>query len=193
VIAGSYTDASGAEHCYLRASDGTFTTYDVPGVGTGPGQGTFVTGINPAGATTGAWVDPSNVGHAYVRAPDGVITSFDVPRLSDKFFKKSKKTCQMMPDGGISVDTMRITATKKGQENLRTGRRAKGNQESELQVTNRPQFRASNIMAHALALYNLETAQTVSQTMNSALRQFIPRKYVAQAEQLLRNGNHQSP
>jgi len=44
-------------------------------------------------------------------------------------------------------------------------------------------------MAHALALYNLETAHTVSQTMNMALRQFIPTKYVTQAEQLLRNGN----
>jgi len=89
---------------------------------------------------------------------------------------------------------MRTATTKRSFKNRMASRRVKqtrpnGNQESELQVSNRPQFRASNIMAHALALYNLETAHTVSQTMNMALRQFIPTKYVTQAEQLLRNGN----
>jgi hypothetical protein len=71
-----------------------------------------------------------------------------------------------------------------------TGRN--GNQESELHVSKRPQFRASNIISHALALYNLETAHTVSQTMNIALRQFLPPKYIAQAEQLLKNRREQS-
>jgi hypothetical protein len=32
-------------------------------------------------------------------------------------------------------------------------------------------------MAHALALYNLETRHTVSETMNTALRQFLPARY----------------
>jgi len=63
-----------------------------------------------------------------------------------------------------------------------------GNQESELQATNRPQFRASNIMAHALALYNLDTAHSISQTMSMALRQFLPPRYVAQVERIIRNG-----
>ena len=67
-----------------------------------------------------------------------------------------------------------------------------GNQVNEIQVSKRPQFRASNIMAYALALYNFETAHTVSQTMNMALRQFLPGKYVAQAEQLLRSGKEQT-
>ena len=56
-----------------------------------------------------------------------------------------------------------------------------GNGQSELQVSTRPQFRASNVIAHALALYNLETTRTVSQTMNMALRQFLPANYIAQA------------
>jgi hypothetical protein len=88
---------------------------------------------------------------------------------------------------------MRMPATNGSEKNLTAIRRVKqarknGNQERELQVTNRPQFRASNIMAHALALYNLETAHTVSQTMSMALRQYLPAKYVAQAEQLIRSG-----
>jgi hypothetical protein len=79
-------------------------------------------------------------------------------------------------------------------ENLMASERAhqtrkNGNGQSELQVSTRPQFRASNVIAHALALYNLETTRTVSQTMNMALRQFLPAKYIAQAEQLLRNRN----
>ena len=61
-----------------------------------------------------------------------------------------------------------------------------GNEETEFHVSKRPQFRASNVMAYALALYNLETAHTVSQTMNMALRRFLPAKYVAQAELVLK-------
>jgi hypothetical protein len=87
---------------------------------------------------------------------------------------------------------MRTAPTKRSEGNLTASRRVKqtdpnGNQESELQVRKRPQFRACNVMAHALALYNLETTHTVTQTMNMALRQFLPPKYIVQAEQLLRS------
>jgi hypothetical protein len=83
---------------------------------------------------------------------------------------------------------MRMAGSRKAQNDLTAGRRVNGNQEGELPVSKRPQFRASNVMAHALALYNLETSHTVSQTMNTALRQFLPVKYIAEAEQLLKNG-----
>jgi hypothetical protein len=91
---------------------------------------------------------------------------------------------------------MRMTTTKRSEKNP-TASRVKetapnGNQGNELQVSKRPQFRASNVIAHALALYNLETAHTVSQTMNTALRQFLPAKYMAQAEQLLRSEKEQA-
>jgi len=62
-----------------------------------------------------------------------------------------------------------------------------GHHETKLQVSKRPQFRASNVIAYALALYDQDTTHTVSQTMNTALRQFPPAKYIARAEQLLRN------
>ena len=37
----------------------TFTTFDVPGAGTGSGQGTLATSINPAGVITGYYLDAS--------------------------------------------------------------------------------------------------------------------------------------
>src|SRR5207302_114184 len=42
VIAGYYSDASNVTHGYVRAPDGTFTTFDAPGAGTGSGQGTII-------------------------------------------------------------------------------------------------------------------------------------------------------
>src|SRR5712691_8117212 len=44
-------------------------TFDVPGAGTGPGQGTQGIHINPAGAITGYYLDSGDVFHGYVRAP----------------------------------------------------------------------------------------------------------------------------
>ena len=79
VITGGYLDANIVEHTYLRAPDGTFTTVDAPGAGTGPFQGTGPNGMNPAGAITGAVTDSTNATHGYLRAQDGTITSFDAP------------------------------------------------------------------------------------------------------------------
>jgi hypothetical protein len=81
-IAGQYGDTSGVFHGFLRSPDGTITTFDAPGAGTGPGQGTLITfgdGINPEGAIAGGYFDASNVLHGLVRAPDGDITTFDAP------------------------------------------------------------------------------------------------------------------
>jgi hypothetical protein len=80
---------------------------------------------------------------------------------------------------------MRVVA-KRLDKYLTANRRTKqtdpnGNQESDIQISSRPQFRASTVMAHALALYNLETTHTVSQTANMALRQFLPAKYIVKS------------
>ena len=93
----------------------------------------------------------------------------------------------MAPGSINNAPSMRIVSTRP-QKHLTPSRRENVRQEREFSVSKRPQFRASNVMAHALALYNLETAHTVSQTMNMALRQFLPTKYIAWAEQLLTNG-----
>jgi hypothetical protein len=49
-------DAINVAHGLVRAKDGTITTFDAPGAGTGPGQGAapFSGATNPAGATTGS-------------------------------------------------------------------------------------------------------------------------------------------
>jgi hypothetical protein len=57
---------------------------------------------------------------------------------------------------------------------------------NEKPISTRPQFRANDVIAHALALYNKETTHTISQTMNMALRAFLPTKYIAEAEALIR-------
>ncbi len=57
----------------------TFTTFNVPGAGTGNGQGTVVAGINLFGAIAGSYIDANNVSHSFLRKPDGQITTFDPP------------------------------------------------------------------------------------------------------------------
>jgi hypothetical protein len=81
-VAGQYVDASGVFHGFLRSPEGTITTFDGPGAGTGLGQGTFVTfgdGINPEGAITGGYADVNCGFHGLIRAPDGTFTTFDPP------------------------------------------------------------------------------------------------------------------
>src|SRR5438132_7024220 len=63
----------------LLRSAPTITTFDAPGAGTGPGQGTLAFSINPARAITGFYLDSGDVFHGYVRARDGTFTTFDAP------------------------------------------------------------------------------------------------------------------
>jgi hypothetical protein len=66
------------------------TSYDVPGGGTGSGQGastSVIDCINPAGAIAGENIDASNVMHGYVRAPHGAIATFDAPGAGTGFLQ----------------------------------------------------------------------------------------------------------
>ncbi len=47
----------------MRRSKPTITTFDAPGAGTGPGQGTLPFAINPAGTVIGYYVDASDARH----------------------------------------------------------------------------------------------------------------------------------
>jgi hypothetical protein len=90
-IVGQYVDASFVYHGFVRAKhdrdeeESTFTTFDAPGAGTGAFQGTFATGINPAGAIVGYYTDASGVNHGFLRAKDdrdeeeSTFTTFDAP------------------------------------------------------------------------------------------------------------------
>ena len=57
----------------------TITTFDAPGAGTGPFQGTYATNINPSGTIIGFSRDANNVRHGFIRSQDGSFTIFDAP------------------------------------------------------------------------------------------------------------------
>ena len=67
MIAGKYLDANNVSHALVRAPGGAFTTFDVPGAGTGPNQGTFPLSDKPAAAITGWAIDANNVYHGFLR------------------------------------------------------------------------------------------------------------------------------
>src|SRR5208282_3732598 len=52
-IPGYYTDSDGVSHGFLRAPNGTITTFDVKDAGTGSGQGTFTDASNQLVEITG--------------------------------------------------------------------------------------------------------------------------------------------
>jgi predicted membrane protein len=78
-IVGYYVDASDVSHGFVRAADGTITTFDAPGAGTDEFEGTIPAGINPAGVIAGEYIDMDFVYHGFVRAANGTITTFDAP------------------------------------------------------------------------------------------------------------------
>src|SRR5437762_265380 len=60
-------------------AQGQFTTFDAPGAGTRPGQGTLAAAINAAGTVSGMYWDANYVTHGFVRAADGSFATFDPP------------------------------------------------------------------------------------------------------------------
>jgi hypothetical protein len=72
-ITGYYIDANNIFHGFVRAADGTITTFDPPNsTVTGP------FGINSAGTISGAYQDLNYTEHGFLRAADGMITVVDV-------------------------------------------------------------------------------------------------------------------
>src|SRR6266704_1107232 len=67
-----YSGGSQVVRGFVRAADGTITTFDVLGAGTTPGSGgTLPQSINHGGVITGFYDDASYVAHGFVRAADG--------------------------------------------------------------------------------------------------------------------------
>jgi hypothetical protein len=75
-ITGSYYDVNGFSHGFLRSPDGSFTSFDVPGVG---GFGTNPRGFNLEGAVVGFYTDSNYSFHAFLRSPDGTFTTWIGP------------------------------------------------------------------------------------------------------------------
>src|SRR5882724_9443236 len=70
-IAGYYTDSSDVAHGFLRDTNGAIIEFDVPGAGTGPGEGTFSYAISETGAITGYYFDSADVSHGFLRDRNG--------------------------------------------------------------------------------------------------------------------------
>ena len=80
-MAGSFDDAAGIWHGFIREASGTYTTFDEPDATLSQlGLGTRVLGINAGGDVTGYYND-NNTGqaHAFIRDQFGNFTSFDPP------------------------------------------------------------------------------------------------------------------
>jgi hypothetical protein len=78
IVAGAFTDATGVQDGFVRASDGTITEFVVV-----ESFDTYIDGINAAGmivGTYGAFNGPQN---AYLRTADGTITEFAPPGSVD--------------------------------------------------------------------------------------------------------------
>ena len=76
VVTGSYFDASGEGHGFLRNLEGKITTFDVPGSG---GSGTTPIALNLEGTVVGFYMTSDFVFRAFVRSPNGKITTFAGP------------------------------------------------------------------------------------------------------------------
>jgi predicted membrane protein len=98
-ITGFYSDAAFLNHGFLRAPEGTITTFDAPGAA----QGTFPQQINPAGTIAGYYTDASSVNHGFVRAADGTIRTFDAPGAGTGSFQGT--TASSIKPGGRSQET----------------------------------------------------------------------------------------
>ena len=66
-ITGWYVDDADANHGFVRDKHCAIVEFDVPGAGTGPGQGPYPFSIAPNGAVTGFSYDANNVVHGFVR------------------------------------------------------------------------------------------------------------------------------
>jgi hypothetical protein len=80
-IVGNYFDASFVTHGFLRATDGTITSFDAPGAGVA----TFPAAITPQGLIVGTYFDANFATHIFLRAKDGTFTTPEIPSPGASF------------------------------------------------------------------------------------------------------------
>src|SRR5262249_32651539 len=79
LFAGTNDGALNSGNMPLAYPPPAIITFDAPGAGTGPFQGTQSLAINPKGTIAGYFFDSNPVTHGFVRNTDGTITPFDAP------------------------------------------------------------------------------------------------------------------
>ncbi len=112
-ISGWYVDDANAYRGFVRARDGRIVTFDVPGSGTGPSQGSEPAGINERGETLGSYIDENNVAHGFLRAPNGRIKKFDIPGAGTGT-GQGTQPANINFDGDMSGDYIDIDGTYHG-------------------------------------------------------------------------------
>lgn len=85
-ITGTYQDANSAYHGFLRAADGTITTFDAPGALIAPYVGTSASVITPQGSIAGTYTDANFNQHMYLRAKGGTINNVEFPIAIGYFY-----------------------------------------------------------------------------------------------------------
>jgi len=78
-IEGVYVDANGVLHGFVRSNQGTFSTFNAPGAGTGAGQGTLPESNNTTGVIAGNYIDGNFLNHGFLLNTQGNFSVFDVP------------------------------------------------------------------------------------------------------------------
>jgi hypothetical protein len=110
-VAGTYIATIDVAHGFIRTSDGTFQTIDLPQAGTESDRGTFVTGINDAGTVVGYYGDQDRLNfgfHGFVRAADGSVTTFDFRKTDPKNNLQTLPNCINKSGavaGGYGIET----------------------------------------------------------------------------------------
>lgn len=102
-ITGMYEGGDTVRHGFLRAADGSFTTFDAPGAGSGAIQGTIPLSVNTGGSVAGFYLDANQLSHGFVRAANGTITAIDAPNASTA--GKSKKGFNFSGTIAEAIDT----------------------------------------------------------------------------------------
>jgi hypothetical protein len=77
-IAGSYAASDYTYHGFFRDTNGTFTSFDMPGTRT------YVNGINLGGYLVGRYGSRSGIQHGFMRRPDGTTVSLQYPGANQK-------------------------------------------------------------------------------------------------------------
>ncbi|MEI9932424.1 MAG: hypothetical protein WDM89_18270 [Rhizomicrobium sp.] len=78
-VAGTYTDAQGRPHGYVRSPDGNFTSFDPKG-----SKATDIYVIHD-GYIPGDYADKNGRHHGFLRAPNGGIETIDVQEATDTY------------------------------------------------------------------------------------------------------------
>jgi uncharacterized membrane protein len=84
--AGNYYDAGGTMHGFIRGTNGTVTSFDIPGPSI-PFSTAGVVSINDQGTIAGMYYDENFVTHGFVRDAQGTMSMFDAALYARTFVR----------------------------------------------------------------------------------------------------------